>query len=127
MFNKDKALSLSHLTDRMTVPLTYSRELSAALQQTVQPVSSRERIDGELHPRVAGSRKNQTAFLPRRRGLLLRGKEGRVTPCIDYRGLNDITVKNKYPLPLINSVFESLQDLLGYERVMNGRLPSILH
>lgn len=119
----------------MTVPLTYSRELSAALQQTVQPVSSRERIDGELHPRVAGSRKNQTAFLPRRRGLLLRGKEGRVTPCIDYRGLNDITVKNKYPLPLINSVFESLQeatvltklDLLGYERVMNGRLPSILH
>lgn len=27
-------------------------------------------------------------------------------PCIDYRGLNNITVKNKYPLPLINSAFE---------------------
>lgn len=27
VFNKDKALSLSHLTDRMTAPLTYSREL----------------------------------------------------------------------------------------------------
>lgn len=30
-------------------------------------------------------------------------------PCIDYRGLNNITVKNKYPLPLISSAFEPLQ------------------
>ena len=22
-----------------------------------------------------------------------------MTPCIDYRGLNEITVKNRYPLP----------------------------
>lgn len=31
------------------------------------------------------------------------------TPCIDYRGLNNITIKNKYPLPLISSAFEPLQ------------------
>lgn len=30
-------------------------------------------------------------------------------PCIDYQGLNDITVKNRYPLPLISSAFELLQ------------------
>ncbi len=30
-------------------------------------------------------------------------------PCIDYWGLNDITVKNRYPLPLISSAFELLQ------------------
>ena len=30
-------------------------------------------------------------------------------PCIDYRGLNDITVKNRYPLPLLSSAFEPLQ------------------
>lgn len=30
-------------------------------------------------------------------------------PCIDYRGLNDNTVKNCYPLPLISSAFELLQ------------------
>ena len=41
-------------------------------------------------------------FLPRwRRVLLLR-------PCIDYWGLNDITVKKRYPLPLISSAFEPL-------------------
>jgi len=27
-------------------------------------------------------------------------KDGSLKPCIDYRGLNDITVKNRYPLPL---------------------------
>lgn len=30
-------------------------------------------------------------------------------PCIDYRGLNEITVKNRYPLPLMSSAFEILQ------------------
>ena len=35
-------------------------------------------------------------------------KDGGRRPCIDYRGLNDITVKNKYPLPLISSTHEPL-------------------
>ena len=36
-------------------------------------------------------------------------KDRSLRPCIDYRGLNNITIKNKYPLPLINSAFEPLQ------------------
>ena len=36
-------------------------------------------------------------------------KDGGQRPCIDYRGLNDITVKNRYPLPLMDTAFESLQ------------------
>lgn len=35
-------------------------------------------------------------------------KDKSLQPCIDYRGLNAITIKNKYPLPLINSAFEPL-------------------
>ena len=35
-------------------------------------------------------------------------KDGGLRPCIDYRGLNDITVKNRYPLPLLSSTFEPL-------------------
>ncbi|MGL5119010.1 MAG: reverse transcriptase family protein, partial [Plesiomonas shigelloides] len=31
------------------------------------------------------------------------------SPCIDYRGLNDITVKNSHPLPLMSSAFGLLQ------------------
>jgi hypothetical protein len=29
-------------------------------------------------------------------------------PCIDYRGLNKVTVKNRYPLPLINDLLDRL-------------------
>uniref|UniRef100_A0AAQ4QDM9 Gypsy retrotransposon integrase-like protein 1 n=1 Tax=Gasterosteus aculeatus aculeatus TaxID=481459 RepID=A0AAQ4QDM9_GASAC len=36
-------------------------------------------------------------------------KDKSLRPCIDYRGLNEITTKNRYPLPLISSAFELLQ------------------
>uniref|UniRef100_A0A3B3H5K4 Gypsy retrotransposon integrase-like protein 1 n=1 Tax=Oryzias latipes TaxID=8090 RepID=A0A3B3H5K4_ORYLA len=36
-------------------------------------------------------------------------KDKTLRPCIDYRELNQITVKDKYSLPLINSVFDSVQ------------------
>ncbi|KAF7640779.1 hypothetical protein LDENG_00014940, partial [Lucifuga dentata] len=36
-------------------------------------------------------------------------KDHSLRPCIDYRGLNNITIKNRYPLPLIASAFELLQ------------------
>ncbi len=36
-------------------------------------------------------------------------KDGSLRPCIDYRGLNSITVRNTYPLPLMSSAFEGLQ------------------
>jgi hypothetical protein len=35
-------------------------------------------------------------------------KDGGLRPCIDYRGLNQITIKYSYPLPLIASMTESL-------------------
>uniref|UniRef100_A0A8C1U5W3 Gypsy retrotransposon integrase-like protein 1 n=1 Tax=Cyprinus carpio TaxID=7962 RepID=A0A8C1U5W3_CYPCA len=41
--------------------------------------------------------------------FFVKKKDGSLRPCIDYRGLNDITVKNKYPLPLMSSAFEILQ------------------
>ncbi|KAI3357028.1 hypothetical protein L3Q82_003662 [Scortum barcoo] len=36
-------------------------------------------------------------------------KDGSLQPCIDYSALNDITVKNRHPLPLISSAFKLLQ------------------
>lgn len=38
-------------------------------------------------------------------------------PCIDYRGLNDITVKNRYPLPLLSSAFELLQGAVIFTKL----------
>ena len=43
-------------------------------------------------------------------GFLFVGKkDGSLRPCIDYSPLNDITIKNRYPLPLMTSVFDQLQ------------------
>ncbi len=47
---------------------------------------------------------------PARAGFFFVGKrDGGLRPCIDYRGLNRITVKNRYPLPLMTTAFELLQ------------------
>lgn len=35
-------------------------------------------------------------------------KDKTLRPCIDYRGLNEITIKDKYPLPLLDSAFTPL-------------------
>ena len=37
-------------------------------------------------------------------------KDKSLRPCIEFRGLNDITVKNKYPLPLIDFAFGPLHE-----------------
>lgn len=44
-------------------------------------------------------------------------KDGTLRPCIDYRGLNDITVKNKYPLPLLDSAFHFLHQATVFTKL----------
>ena len=41
--------------------------------------------------------------------VLVRKKEGGVRWCLDYRHLNDLTIKDQYPLPLISSCYDTLQ------------------
>jgi len=40
--------------------------------------------------------------------LLVKKKDGRQRLCIDYQDLNQVTVKNKYPLPRIDDLFDQL-------------------
>ncbi len=43
-------------------------------------------------------------------GFFFVGKKGgSLRPCIDYGPLNDITIENRYPLPLMSSAFDHLQ------------------
>ncbi|KAL0149928.1 hypothetical protein M9458_054760, partial [Cirrhinus mrigala] len=41
--------------------------------------------------------------------FFVKKKDGSLRPCIDFRGLNDITVKYCYPLPLVPSALEQLR------------------
>ena len=36
-------------------------------------------------------------------------KNGKLRMCVDYRALNKLTVKNRYPLPRIEDLFDKLR------------------
>ena len=40
--------------------------------------------------------------------LFQKKKDGALRMCVDYRALNKITVKNKYPVPLVADLFDRL-------------------
>jgi hypothetical protein len=41
--------------------------------------------------------------------LFVEKKDGTKRMCIDYRALNEVTIKNKYPLPRIEDLFDQLR------------------
>ena len=41
--------------------------------------------------------------------LFVKKKDGTLRLCIDYRQLNKVTVKNKYPLPRIDDLFDQMR------------------
>jgi hypothetical protein len=42
--------------------------------------------------------------------LFLQKKDGSQKMCVDYRSFNDVTIKNKYPLPRIEDLFHQMRD-----------------
>jgi hypothetical protein len=44
-------------------------------------------------------------------------KDGTKRMCVDYRSLNEVTVKNKYPLPRIDDLFDQLKGACVFSKI----------
>ncbi|XP_019059144.1 PREDICTED: uncharacterized protein LOC109117062 [Tarenaya hassleriana] len=49
--------------------------------------------------------------------LFVKKKDGSMRLCIDYRGLNQVTIKNKYPLPIIDELYDQLQGASWFSKI----------
>jgi hypothetical protein len=57
--------------------------------------------------------------------LFMEKKDGTKRMCIDYKSLNEVTIKNKYPLPGIEDLFDQLRGANVFSKIRpKVRLPS---
>ncbi len=49
--------------------------------------------------------------------LFVKKKDGTMRMCVDYRALNNITIKNSYPLPRIDELFDRLQGARYFSKI----------
>src|SRR3954463_6040270 len=50
-------------------------------------------------------------------GAIREERDGSMRMCVDYRALNGATIKNKYPLPRINDLFEKLEGACVFSKI----------
>lgn len=127
VFSKDGALSLSpHRPYNCAIellpgaPLPSSRlcNLSCPEREAMEKYIAESLSAGIIRPSTS----------PLGAVFLVEKKDMTLCPCIDFHGLNKITVKNKYPLPLIDAALGSLKgaqvftklDAYHLVRIRNG-------
>jgi hypothetical protein len=49
--------------------------------------------------------------------LFVQKKDGSQRMCVDYRSLNDVTIKNKYPLPRIEDLFDQMRGVRVFSKI----------
>jgi hypothetical protein len=49
--------------------------------------------------------------------LFIQKKDGSQRMCVDYRSLNDVTTKNKYPLPRIEDFFDQMRGVRVFSKI----------
>uniref|UniRef100_A0A8C9ZTG8 Gypsy retrotransposon integrase-like protein 1 n=1 Tax=Sander lucioperca TaxID=283035 RepID=A0A8C9ZTG8_SANLU len=117
VFNKSRATALPpHRTYDCPIDLLPGSAPPKGLLYSLsspETVAMKDYIDSALEAGII-----RPSSSPAGAGFFFVGKKDwSLRPCIDYRGLNDITVKNRYPLPLLSSAFELLQGATVFSKL----------
>ncbi|KAK7929110.1 hypothetical protein WMY93_005505 [Mugilogobius chulae] len=117
VFSKDRALSLPphrpydcgiDLLPGAPLPSSRLYNLSRPEYEAMEKYINDSLAAGIIRP--SSSPVGAGFFFVGKKDLTLR-------PCIDYRGLNNITIKNKYPLPLLDSAFQPLHNATIFSKL----------
>lgn len=93
-----------------TEPLDYEMKISLTLEAPINTGPRRLSIDERIKDLttegcIRPSQSNYTSAV-----VLVKKKNGQTRMCIDFRGVNKLTVRDNYPLPLIDDCLLHLSD-----------------
>lgn len=117
--------AVPNYSDLAKVPSSYHnlREVFSKTQATAFPqklwlcprppprhgTPEREAMDQYITSLVTAGIIQPSLYRARAGFFFIETKDKTIRWCINYRGLNGITIKNRYPLPLISSAFKLLK------------------
>ncbi|GKA05998.1 putative reverse transcriptase domain-containing protein [Tanacetum coccineum] len=97
------------VTNAIEVIAIYETKINVAQDSIIWVVRQGPRLQGMLTTKGSGKEGAPVLFVKK--------KDRPLRMCIDYRKLNKLTVKNRYPLPRIDDLFYQLQGSSVYSKI----------
>jgi hypothetical protein len=104
-------------SDPATQPPRRAWDHAISLESTAQPVNSRpyrysplqkDKIERQVAEMIKAGLVTPSMSPFASPVLLVKKKDGTSRFCVDYRKLNTMTIKNKFPLPIVNELLDEL-------------------
>ncbi|GFX13178.1 transposon Tf2-6 polyprotein [Trichonephila clavipes] len=108
-------ISAENLQEELDLRHVENRQINKELEKLIQDYKPEKTASTDVAMRIILKDKEPVCQPPRRLAFTERQeKDGSSRKCIDYRKLNQKLVKDKFPLPIIEDVLDTLQEAKVY-------------